>query len=148
MKRAKLSVVAHVFLVRSGSILLVRRSGTGFEDGNYGPVGGHLEEGESIEQTAIRECREEIGVEIELTSLKVIGVTHYNSPTGEGIDFFLRATRWKGEPYPRSECDDLCWCPFNELPENTIPFVCRAIEQHLQAGLWFDEIGWEGQSNL
>ncbi|MBN1991403.1 MAG: NUDIX domain-containing protein [Anaerolineae bacterium] len=143
MKRAKLSVVAHVFLVRSDTFLLARRSNTGFEDGNYGPVGGHLEGGESIRQAAIRECREEIGVEIELASLKVIGVTHYHSLTGEGIDFFLSASHWTGEPYPRSECDDLIWGRFTKLPNNTIPFVRRAIEHHLQAGLWFDEIGWD-----
>lgn len=143
MKRANLPVVAHTFLLRSGSVLLLRRANTGFEDGNYGPVGGHLEGGESVKQTAIRECREEIGVEIDQADLKVVGVTHYNSPTGEGIDFFLSTSQWRGEPYPRAECDDLQWCPLNALPENTIPFVRRAIEHHLRSGLWFDEIGWE-----
>lgn len=53
---------------------------------------------------------------------------------------FLSATRWTGEPYLRSECDDLRWCPLDILPENTIPFVRRAIERHLQAGIWFDEV--------
>jgi 8-oxo-dGTP diphosphatase len=143
MKRVKLPVVAHTFLLRSGSVLLQRRSNTGFEDGNYGPVGGHLEGDESIKQTAIRECREEIGVEIDPAALTVVGVAHYNSPTGEGIDFFLSATRWRGEPFPRTECDDLRWCPLDALPGNTIPFVRRAIEHHLQRGQWFDEIGWE-----
>ena len=141
MKRVTLPVVAHTFLLRSGSVLLLRRSNTGFEDQNYGPVGGHLEGGESIKQTAIRECREEIGVEIDPADLRIVGVTHYNSPTGEGIDFFLSTTRWTGEPYPRTECDDLRWCPLDALPENTIPFVRRAIEHPLQAELWFDEIG-------
>jgi hypothetical protein len=42
MKRAKLPVAVHTFLLRSGAVLLLRRSDTGFEDGNYGPVGGHL----------------------------------------------------------------------------------------------------------
>jgi ADP-ribose pyrophosphatase YjhB (NUDIX family) len=65
MTRVKLPVVAHVFLLRPGSILLVRRCNTGFKDGNYGPVGGHLDGGESIIRAAIRECREEVGVEIE-----------------------------------------------------------------------------------
>jgi 8-oxo-dGTP diphosphatase len=143
MKRVKLPVAAHTFLLRSGSVLLQRRSNTGFEDGSYGPVGGYLEGGESVRQTAIRECREEIGVEIDPAGLTVVGVAHYNSPTGEGIDFFLSATRWAGEPFPRAECDDLRWCPLDALPENTIPFVRRAIEHHLQAGRWFDEIGWE-----
>ena len=143
MNRAVLPVVAHTFLLRSGSVLLARRCNTGFEDGNYGPVGGHLEGGESIKQTAVRECREEIGVEIDPADLEMIGVTHYDSPMGGGIDFFLCTTRWTGEPYARKECDNLQWCPLNELPENTVPFVRRAIKHHLQAGLWFDEIGWE-----
>ena len=143
MKRAKLPVVAHTFLLRSDSVLLLKRADTGFEDGNYGPVGGHLEGGETVKQAAIRECWEEIGVEIDQADLEVVGVTHYNSPTGEGIDFFLSARRWRGEPYPRAECDDLQWCPLNALPENTIPFVRRAIEHHLLSGVWFDEIECE-----
>ena len=143
MKSARLPVVAHTFLLKSALVLLVRRCNTGFEDGNYGPVGGHLEGGESIQQASARECREEIGVSVNPSDLKVIGVTHYNSSTGEGRDFFLSTTRWTGEPYPRSECDALQWCPLNALPGNTIPFVRRAIEHHLRAGLWFDEIGWQ-----
>ena len=143
MKRVKLPVAAHVFLLRSGSVLLLRRRGTGFEDGNYGPVGGHLDGGESVTQAAVRECREEVGVEIDPIDLDFIGVTHYDSPTGEGIDFFFKVTRWIGEPYPRIECDDLRWCSLDTLPENTIPFVRRAIEHHLQAGFCLDELGWE-----
>jgi ADP-ribose pyrophosphatase YjhB (NUDIX family) len=143
MRRTKLPVVAHTFLLRSGSVLLLRRANTGFEDGNYGPVGGHLEGGESVKQAAIRECREEIGVEVDQADLQVIDVTHYNSPSGEGIDFFLSVSRWRGEPYPRAECDEVRCCPLDALPENTIPFVRRAIEHHLQSGVWFDEIEGE-----
>jgi 8-oxo-dGTP diphosphatase len=143
MKRVRLPVIAHTFLLRGEKVLLLRRANTGLEDGNYGPVGGHLEGGESVKEAAIRECREEIGVKISADDLTVIGVTHYHSPEGEGIDIFLSAMRWAGEPYPRAECDDLRWCPLDELPENTIPFVRRAIERHLRSGIWFDEIGWE-----
>ena len=142
MERNKLPVVAHVFLLCSDTVLLVRRCGTGFEDGNYGPVGGHIDGNEQVTQAAIRECKEEIGVEISPADLIFIGVTHYNSPTDEGVDIFFKATKWKGEPYPVKECDELKWCSFNQLPENIIPFVRRAIEHHLQAGERFDEIGW------
>ena len=142
MTRVKLPIVAHVFLLRSNSVLLVRRCDTGFEDGNYGPVGGHIAGKEPVTQAAIRECREEIGVGISPLDLAFIGVTHYNSPTGEGIDFFFKTTHWVGEPYPRSECNDLQWFSLNALPENTIPFIRRAIGHHLQSGEWFDEEGW------
>ena len=55
----------------------------------------------------------------------------------------LFSERIFAHPNPRAECDDLQWCPLNALPENTIPFVRRAIEHHLRSGTWFDEIGRE-----
>ena len=139
----RLPVVAHVFLIRNDTVLLARRRETGFEDGNYGSVGGHLESGETIVQAAVRECWEEVGVRLEPSDLQIIGVTHYTSPTGDGIDFFLRAERWTGEPFAKTECDDLRWCDFYDLPQNTIPFVRRALVHHLISGVWFDETGWE-----
>ncbi|MGH2360882.1 MAG: NUDIX domain-containing protein [bacterium] len=133
-------VAVHAFLLRGTSVLLARRSNTGFEDGNYGAAGGHLEPRESITEAAVRECREEIGVEIDPADLEMIGVAHFRSPSGEGVDFFLRTRRWTGEASPRRECDDVRWCAVDALPENTIQFVRRAIERHLRAGQWFDEV--------
>ena len=135
-------MVAHVFLIRSGSILLLRRCNTGFEDGKYGLPGGHIEEQETVRQTAVRECREEIGIEIEESDLSVIGVSHYTSPDGDGIDVFLCADRWANGPRVVAECDELRWCQIGSLPEETIPFIRRATNHHLSAGHWFDEIGW------
>jgi len=132
-------VVTHVFLLRQGSVLLLRRAGTGFANGQYGPAGGHLEPGESIRQAAVRECREEVGVELDPAHLRMIGVSHYRTAHSEGIDFFLTATSWDGEPYARAECDEVRWCPLDAFPENTLPFVRRALAHHLQAGQWFDE---------
>jgi 8-oxo-dGTP diphosphatase len=142
MQRAAFPIAAHVFLIHAGSVLLLKRAGTGFEDQNYGVPAGHLELGESIKQAAIRECQEEIGVELDPAALEVIGVEHYHIPTGEGVDFFLTASRWTGEPYPRAECDEVRWCPLDALPSNTIPFIARALQHHLQSGHWFDELGW------
>jgi 8-oxo-dGTP pyrophosphatase MutT (NUDIX family) len=135
--------VAHVFLLRSTSLLLLRRCNTGFEDGNYGLPGGHLEEGESVRQAAVRECHEEIGIQIDEADLSVIGVSHFTSDSGEGIDIFLSTDRWIGEPRIVSECDELRWCPLGELPDRTIPFIRRATDRHLKNGEWFDEIGWD-----
>ena len=144
LTRVKLPVVAHVFLLREGSVLLARRHGTGFEDGKYGPVGGHLDGGEPATAAAARECREEIGVGIDPADLRFLGVVHYASPGGEGIDLFFACSRWAGEPRPVADCDELRWCPLDRLPEGTIPFVRRAIERHLLGGDPFDEDGWDG----
>jgi 8-oxo-dGTP diphosphatase len=141
--RFTLPVVAHVFLLRGESILLARRHGTGFADGLYGPVGGHLDGAEPATAATVRECREEIGVEIDPGDLVFVGVVHYASPGGEGIDLFFSCTRWVGEPRPVADCDEVRWCSRDELPEATIPFVRRAIAHHLIGRDPFDEDGWE-----
>ncbi len=137
-----LPVVVYVFLLREQSVLVQRRSNTGFADGQYGVVGGHLERGETVLDAAIRECREEIGVELDASELQLIGMTHYVTKEGAGIDFWATARRWSGEPYPRSQCDDVRWCGVDQLPGETLAFVRRAIEQHLRRGHWFDELDW------
>lgn len=142
MSRPTLPVVVHVFLERGGRILLARRAGTGFLDGAFGPVGGHVEGGEAATAAASRECREEVGSKIDPADLRFLGVVHYASPGGEGIDLFFACARWAGEPRPVADCDDLRWCPPDALPEETIPFVRRAIERHLLGGHPFDEDGW------
>lgn len=133
----------HIFLLRGEKLLMLRRFNTGFEDGKYSVVAGHLDGGETVRQGAIREVREEAGVEINPDTLQVVGVIHRNSDH-ERIDFFLAATDWEGEPdnLEPQFCDDLCWAPLGSLPENTIPYVRRAIENY-QGGIWFDEYGWD-----
>lgn len=143
MGRFKLPTVAHVFLLRSNAVLLARRHGTGFMDGKYGPVGGHIDGGEPATAAAARECHEEVGIALDPADLRFLGVVHYAAPEGEGIDFFFACSRWIGEPRPVADCDDLRWCPLDELPEATIPFVQRAIEYHLIGEQPFDEDGWE-----
>lgn len=142
MGRARFPVVAHVFLLRAGLVLLARRHGTGFADGAYGPVGGHLDGGEPATAAAARECREEVGIELDRGDLRFLGVVHYDAPEGEGIDLYFACSRWVGESNPIADCDELLWCPPHDLPNGTIPWVRRAVELHLLGGRRFDEDGW------
>lgn len=142
MPRYTLPVAVHVILQQHHQILLVRRCNTGFEDGNYGFPGGHIEPGEPVSQTAIRECQEELGITLAPADLHPIGVSHYTSPTGDGVDFFFKTASWSGEPQPISECDHLLWCAPDTLPANTIPFIQWAVQHHFLQGQWFDESGW------
>jgi ADP-ribose pyrophosphatase YjhB (NUDIX family) len=141
-ERFKLVSAVHLFLVRNGQVLLLRRSNTGYEDGNYSVVAGHLNGDEEVKAATIREAVEETGIEVASQDLEVVGVMHRRSDD-ERIDFFLVARSWSGRITNRepNKCDRLAWFDLDELPENVIPYVRRALENY-RHGRWFDSFGW------
>ena len=70
-------VAVHLLLVKNDRVLLLRRYNTGYEDGNYSVVAGHIEGGEDLKTAMIREAREEAGIEILRSKLEVVGVIHF-----------------------------------------------------------------------
>ncbi|EJL46265.1 hypothetical protein BAG01nite_11350 [Brevibacillus agri] len=136
-------VAVHLFLVRGNEILLLRRYNTGYEDGNYSVPAGHLDGNEEVKTAAIREAREECGIEIAPSALSLVGVMHRRS-TDERIDFFVAATSWQGEIVNAEpdKCDELVWADLDQLPDNVIPYVRQAIANY-RRNKWFDSFGWE-----
>ena len=144
-EKFKLIPALHLFLIRDGKILLLRRFNTGFADGQYGVPAGHHDGGEPVTKGMAREAREEAGVSIDPKDLKIIHVMH-KFLTDERVDFFFTANKWAGEPYNAEphKCDDLSWFPLNNLPENMVPYVRKALENY-QKGELFSEFGWDKQ---
>jgi 8-oxo-dGTP diphosphatase len=142
IEKFKLPSAVHLFLIRDGHVLLLRRFNTGYEDGKYSVIAGHLNGDEEIKAAMIREAREEAGIEISPLDLEVVGVMHRKS-NDERIDFFLAATSWSGEITNREpdKCDQVAWFDMDELPENVIPYVRRALDNY-RRGVWFDSFGW------
>lgn len=140
--RFRLVSAVHLFLFNEGRLLLLRRFQTGYEDGKYSVVAGHLEGNETVVAAAVREAREEVGVALAPEDVAVAGVMHRRS-NDERIDWFVTCFRWTGtarnaEP---DKCDELRWADPRALPEDVIPYVRRAIENYL-AGRWFDSFGF------
>jgi 8-oxo-dGTP diphosphatase len=141
-EKFKMPVAAHLLLIKEGKILLLRRFNTGYEDGNYSVVAGHLEGDEDVKSAMIREAKEEAGIEIIPSNIHVVGVMHRKSEV-ERVDFFLVADSWNNEivNMEPEKCDDLSWFEIDNLPSNTIPYIKRAIENYL-SGAHFDIYGW------
>lgn len=141
MRHPGIPTGVHVLLEQDGCVLLMRRAGTGFFDGLYSLPGGHVEEGESLRTTAVREMREELGIDLAEAGLTVLGVVHRCSDTNR-IDFFLRAAEWSGEPViaEPDKCDALLWCRRDVLPEAVVPYIRDALEAG--PGPWIHESGW------
>jgi 8-oxo-dGTP pyrophosphatase MutT (NUDIX family) len=128
--------------MREGQVLLLRRFNTGYEDGKYSVIAGHLEGNETVKAAAIREALEEVGIRIVPEQLEVVGVMHRRSDD-ERIDWFLTTRAWSGEVenHEPGKCDRLEWFNLDALPPNVIPYVRRALD-NFQRGLWFDSYGW------
>ena len=117
---------SYLTLAKDNKILLLRRFNTGYQDGNYSMIAGHVKPGETFTQCIIREAEEEAGIVIKPENLKVFHIMHRNSGATENderINVFFIAEKWEGsivnkEPH---RCDDLSWFNLNSIPDNVIP---------------------------
>jgi mutator protein MutT len=140
--RARFPVTVHLLFVRQDQVLVARRLNTGYRDGEYSVPAGHLDGGETVVAAAMREAREEVGVQLEAGDILFSSVMH-RLEGEERVDFFVRVRAWAEEPFNNEpdKCDDLRWVGLHSLPQNTVPYVRRAIQNHLDGSV-FDEFGW------
>ena len=97
--RHRVIVCAFVLLQRDNTFFFLRRAHTGWMDGKYGLVTGHLEPGESVATCARREAKEEAGIDVEEKDLDLTHVQTAFGDVTERIYIYFRAKRWKGEPF-------------------------------------------------
>ena len=145
--RFKLIPAVHLFLVRDDEVLLSLRENTGYGDGNYSVVAGHLDGGEDVVEAAMREAREEAGIELCANQVDVVGVMHRNSDQ-ERVDFFVTASSWGGSVNNREpdKCGGLEWFALHELPENMVEYVRVALERFREKQ-WFCSFGWASSNS-
>lgn len=130
-------VAVHLFFIRNNTILLLRRQNTGFCDGMFSVVAGHIEGNENVIESMIREAKEEVGVLINKRDLHFVQVMHRKKENEERIDFFFECKKWRGkikinEP---EKCNELRWVRLKNLPQDMVPYVYFAITQYLKGNL-------------
>ncbi|WP_196716817.1 NUDIX hydrolase [Actinomyces trachealis] len=131
--RFSLVPAAYLLLLRERAgdteVLLQLRQNTGYMDGYWAcGVAGHVEPGESVLATALREAQEEVGVHLTPSDLVPLTVMHRSNDVGgaaleQRADFFFTAKRWEGEPRVQEQSKNagLCWFTLDALPELVPP---------------------------
>jgi 8-oxo-dGTP diphosphatase len=140
---------AHLLLLEGDQLLLLLRANTGYEDGKYSVVAGHIDIGESVRQAMVREASEEANIELNVRDLEVVHVMQRLKVDGEmTIDFFLRPCRWGGTIQNREpeKCSHLGWFSVKDLPSNIVPYVRHAILE-VNKGATYSEFGWEDEGS-
>jgi 8-oxo-dGTP diphosphatase len=141
-ERSRPHVAVLLLLIKDNKVLLQRRFKTGYADGWYNLVSGHVDNREFAKQALVREAKEEAGIDVEPENLKFMHIQQLVPCPGEKefVYLYFECKKWKGEPkiMEPEKHDDLSWFPLNELPVNTIPYMKLAIEQS-QKGINYSE---------
>lgn len=113
----------------AGRVLLHRRKNTGYLDEHYDFPSGHVEDGESFSEAAMRELAEEVGLQTHETDLQIIHL-YQNYAGTPYINVVYNALEWEGTPaiLEPTKCDDLQFFPIDVLPQKCTLTV-RLIER-------------------
>ena len=102
-----------VFVVREGRILLIDKK-RGLGKGKVNGPGGKVDPGETVEQCAVRECREELGIEV--SALERLGEHRFQFTDGYSIHCHVfRTERYRGTPRETPEAAPR-WTPVDDIP--------------------------------
>ncbi len=109
-----MGLVAGVVIEKEGKFLLVQEA-LEKSYGKWNLPGGHVDKCENLKDTAIREAREECGIEVALHDICFIG--NIVKPSGESsIYVYFVADIIGGEPkYDSKEIMNIDWFSYNEL---------------------------------
>lgn len=101
--------------------ILIKRKNDPFKD-QWAMPGGFVEYGETVENAAIREAKEETGIDIELKRLFNVYSKPDRDPRGHTITIVYLATGNINNMKPDSDAKDTRICSFEELPSLKIAF--------------------------
>lgn len=109
-------VAAGVLIARDGRLLLGRRGPNAVAGGKWGLPAGFVERGEQVEAAAIREAREEVGLEVTLGSL--LGLY---SEAGQMVILAIYEAAASGEPVASDDLEAVGWFSPEDLPDLAFP---------------------------
>lgn len=144
-------VAAFVIFRKNGKVAFLKRQNTDWMNGRYGLPAGKVEPEESPLQAAIRETKEEVGIDLKPQDLKHLLTAYRTNYADEDnddehslwLDIIFEAMHWQGElqnaePEKHSQ---LAWLDPDNLPANVTPYVATFFAQ-IKAGNHYAELGW------
>jgi ADP-ribose pyrophosphatase YjhB (NUDIX family) len=121
----------------AGEILMIQRS----DNGNWAIPGGAIDLGESVSEAAIRETREETGIDCEITGIvgiytdpKHIILYTSNNEARQEFSIVLTARASGGTPTTSSESTEVAWVAKSDLDDLQMDRSMRRRIEHYRQG--------------
>lgn len=116
-------------------ILLHRRKNTGYQDGKWDiAASGHVDEGETAKMAVVRECAEELGIDVKIKDLSFVHLSHRVSNTGGRTyyDIYFVVNKYNGIPkvIEPDKCSELRWFKIDDLPNEIIDIRKIALDNY------------------
>jgi len=145
-ERFRLPAAVYGLLRDQGRLLLLRRAGSGFRDGQLCLPAGHLDGGEDAVSGLRRELREEIGVETSAADCRLVLVLHSapeHAADREYLNLFFAVDHWTGQPTigEPDKCSELLWAQESALPDDVVDFIREGLAA-VARGEGFLARGW------
>jgi 8-oxo-dGTP diphosphatase len=134
-----------LLVVKHGRVLLARRQGS-HGAGEFGTPGGGHENGESYEETALRELREECGPDFLVTTPRFLCLTNLRRYLPKHYADVGMVAHWiSGDAEPPTEEEraklqsDWGWYSMYDLPAPVFGAVRNLVEAYRTGRPFFDE---------
>jgi 8-oxo-dGTP diphosphatase len=106
-------------IVKKGDRILLEKRAHSHGGGTWGPPSGHIDYGETPEQTAARETQEETGVSIDEIKFRCVTNDVFEAEHKHYITLWFEAKHVSGEPGVQApdEESNVGWFSWNALPQ-------------------------------
>lgn len=115
----EIGVGVGIIVKKEDEILLLKRNTT-HGNGTWTPPGGTLEYGESFEECAIRECKEETNVDIDEVRFITLTNDIFEEEKEHYVTIWMEGRYASGESKVNSkgEVSEIKWVTWDKLPKN------------------------------
>lgn len=137
-ERVKFNASVSFIIKQDTKILLFYRTDGYFKDGWWVLPVGHVEEGETATEAVIRECKEELDIEVPVSSVHFAHVVYNLLGENKRMDFYFYVQNYNGtlrnlEP---DKCEKMMFFDLNNLPSvdkiaPTTLLALQSIEQNI-----------------
>lgn len=135
----KRKAAVHLIMNVDGMTLVSRRKNTGYFDGYFGLVAGHIEDGELPFAAMLREAKEEANMTLDPLKLSLVSTGYCIRPDGTMYSmYFFSHPLVKYENAEPEKCSGLYWVHQDYPPKKTIPYI-KHVLMTKQAYFEFDE---------
>ncbi len=129
-----------VMILKDGKVLLGKRKGA-HGAGDFAFPGGHLEHMETFEECALREVKEECGIEITNLRFQLVGNIKKFAPK-HYVQITLIADWKSGEPkvLEPDRCEKWEWYDIDTVPENIMATNKISFESIKTGRIYFSNV--------